>query len=1212
MRTTKLSASRWLLCAALLVFTAASLCSGQDINASMSGTVTDSAGAVIPNATLTLTNPKTALKVVLQADAAGQYNFTNLPPGTYQLSVTASGFKSTVETGLQLTINQQARINVQLAVGTTEQSVTVAAIASTVDYTTPTLSGSVAPETLEDFPLIISGAPRSSVTVADMMPGVSTGSSGNAYNTRIDGGIVTGDEAVVDGATAMEGFMNQSGMVSLETDFGMSPDITSEVTVLTANYPAQYGNTTSGELIIQTKSGGDRFHGAAYEYFRNTLFNAYQYGAPSGPGHPKPVDQENDFGANIGGPIDLPGIHGPNAFVKGFFYFNWEGYHVNGGTNSSTLSILSTADRAGNFGAAGSQLYYPDDTAKYTNGDAGTAIDYMGVMNQIDPKYEDPIAKAWIAALPTPTNNAELNNYFIPKAGQGSLTPEENVYFARADFTVGSADHLYYTTWFQVTGINSESDLPVALSTASPADPEWADIERLNWEHSFSGTMNNHATLGYLNRNEGYFALNGHATLPTVPGVANPSFLPAMAFGGGYSGLGSSNPPTSAGTKSTRGTWAFNDVFTKVKGTHTFAAGFEWHLAGTTINEGTNEGGTFTFNPETTGNAGCLASAPCPGDAAASFYLGAVANATTTFYNVRAEYPRQYGYAVHAGDSWRATPKLTLDYSLRWDYITPFKDKFDNLSFFDPNGANPGAVTTTGTELRGRLAFAGTKWGAASYGAPYPEVPFKKGFGPRVGFAYALTPKTVIRAGYGIYFGQAFYPGWGGGMNQQGFNRNVNLNQSPSGNFQVPALYLATGISAAQVGSTAEDISSGYDNGQSPYYRPLDGNRRPYSSQWNFTIQRELPSNIALTLSYVGTKGTHLPSSLSPLNVLNPFNPAISSLGGTALSTSYTDADGPATFAAAGVSAEPYVGWAGQMQACTPTLAQALVPYPQFCGVLSGDNENHANSIYNSFQAEAERRLNHGWYLLGSLTISKLYTNSSYSTQSASGDGGVGNFGDFSPYAESRTWALAPDNVPIIGQISAIYELPFGKSQRFLSSGGPLNVILGGWSVVPLFRYEYGTPMFFSSSNCPTNTLVPQFRESCVPGQLSGAVALLTGRNSFDPVKDPEYLNPNAFETNFSQFGYTGYGKAVSTIYGPNYRDLDASLAKNTRISEKVNFKLGANFFNAFNNHYFLSQGNGPGSAFVTDVAASGNAFGTWNGTVSTSRTIQFQGRIEF
>ena len=264
-----------------------------------------------------------------------------------------------------------------------------------------------------------------------------------------------------------------------------------------------------------------------------------------------------------------------------------------------------------------------------------------------------------------------------------------------------------------------------------------------------------------------------------------------------------------------------------------------------------------------------------------------------------------------------STPKLNLSYSLRWDYITPFVDKKNNLSFIDPNGGNPDAVTASGAELPGRLAFAGTKFGAASYGARYPEIPFKKGWGPRVGFAYSVNDKTVVRAGYGIYFGQAFYPGWGGGLAQDGFNKNLTLNEASVGNFKTPAIYLQTGISPSQVGPT-QNISSGFDNGQTPsLYRPQDGNRRPYSGQWNLTVERQLPSNTLLSLAYVGTKGTHLPSALSPINVLNPLDPGITAIGSD-LAINYNDPGGPAAFALHGVS-QPYVGWDSQMTGCAPT-----------------------------------------------------------------------------------------------------------------------------------------------------------------------------------------------------------------------------------------------------------------------------------------------------
>jgi hypothetical protein len=1197
---------RRLLLALLGVFLLAvtNLSYGQDTNASLSGTVSDPSGAAIPGAKMALTNEATGFTAKFVSDAAGEYSFPNLTPGKYDMTVSANGFKSIDQKGVELAVNQAARLDVHLALGSADQTVTVVGDASLINYDNQTLEGGVSPEALQDFPLVVSGAPRSSVAVATMMPGVTTAGSGNAFNARINGGLITGDEALVDGATTMEGYMNQSGMVALQTDFGMSPDITSEVKVLTANYDAQYGNTTSGQLIIQTKSGGEHFHGAAYEYLRNQLFNAFEYGAAANASGQfiKPQDEENDYGANIGGPIYLPKLHGNNSFLKAYFYFNWEGFKDLGGAAPATDTIPSTNDVAGNFSNWGTQLYYPNDPTKY-GALAGTAIPN----NIVSPALEDPISKAFMADLPTPTNGNEINNYLIPKSGQGSLTAGENVYFARADLNIGSKDHLYYTYWWQYTGVNTESDLPIALSTADPANPENAPIQRLNWEHTLNDVMTNHLTLGYLNRNEGYYALNGHANLPTVPGVASTNgYHPEIAFGSYFSQLGNSDPATGSGTVTTRGTYALNDVFTRVQGHHTLKGGFEWRLAGTSIHEGTNEGGTFSFNADTTGNTLCPSAAPCPGDPAASFYLGAVGGASVSYYNVHAEYPRQPGYAAHGGDSWRINPRLTLDYSLRWDYVAPFKEKFDNLSFFDPVGPNPGAISaTTGLPLPGRLAFAGNKWGAASYGAPYPEIPFKAAWAPRVGFAYTLNEKTVIRAGYGLYYGQAFYPGWNGGMSQDGFNKALTLSEAASTPNTVPAIYLSSGISAAQIGTT-ENISSSFDNGESPsMYRPLDGNKRPYSGQWNLTIERQLPHNFFTALSYVGTKGTHLPSELSPLNILNPNNPSIAALG-----THLEDVFTPNEATLDGVS-QPYVGWASQMTGCAPSVAQALVPYPMFCGVLQGENEEHATSQYKSFQAKVERHLTNGVYVLGSLTVQKLYTDAADTTQATNSAGTQSEFSPFNLFP--RAWAIAPDNVPVTLQVNVIYDLPFGANKQFLNSGGVSNVIFGGWQVTPLFRYEYGTPFFFSYGACPT-AAVGAFREGCVPGILPGQSVELHGRNGYNPKSGSPYLNAQAFENNFTSFGYTGLGKAVTTVYGPSYKDLDMSFTKNTKIAEKLNFKFSANFFNTFNNHYFVnSQGGnygGPSVAFVTDV--SNSAFGTWNGSTSSPRTIQFAGRLEF
>ena len=481
---------------------------GQDINATLSGTVTDPSGAVVPGAKLTLVNEGTGFQFSYVSDSAGEYSFGNLTPGKYDLTVTVTGFKEVSQKGIELLVAQRGHSDVHLTVGQTDQTVEVSADTSLINFETQTLEGGVSPETLQALPLVVSGAPRSSVAIATMMPGVTSAGGNNAFNARINGGIITGDEAIVDGVTTSEGFMNQSGMVALQTDFGMSPDITSEVHILTANYDAQYGNSTSGQLIIQTKGGSEQFHGGGYEYIRNDFFNAIQYGNTK-----RPPDKENDYGTYIGGPWYVPHFHGADSRFKGFFYFNWESFKDHGGAVSATDSIASMADRSGNFSGWGTQLYYPNDPVKY-GADAGTAIAYGGSRNQINPAYEDPIAKAWMAALPAPTNAQELHNYYVPVSGQGSLTSGENVYFARADLNVGNKDHLYYSFWWQYSALNLASDLPVALSNAGPANPENAPIQRFNWEHTLNDTMTNHFSFGYANRNEGYTQLDGASTLP--------------------------------------------------------------------------------------------------------------------------------------------------------------------------------------------------------------------------------------------------------------------------------------------------------------------------------------------------------------------------------------------------------------------------------------------------------------------------------------------------------------------------------------------------------------------------------------------------------------------------------------------------------------------------------------------------------------------------
>jgi len=1238
-RVVRLSLVLWLGLSELAISTHA-----QIGNASLGGTVADQSGGVLAGADLTLTSQATKSQAKVTSNERGEYTFRNLTPGTYDLMVSKAGFQNYVQTGIIITINASAHADVALKVGAVTETVTVSGENTLINYDNGTQQGGVDPQTVKDLPLVVEGKPRSSAALAVLLPGISTGSSNQAFQARINGGQESGDEALLDGATMQEGFMSQSGMVSIHQDFQMSPDMIQEVKVITSSYDAQYGSSTSGQITMVSKSGTSAYHGAAFEYARNAALNAAQWGK-SEASH----DNEHNFGANFGGPVRIPHLYEGTSKHRSFFYFNWESYHQAGGSNSPTLSIPSLLERQGDFSdwrdSSGNliPIYVPGTItpACQTALPAGVGPGSQFPGNTIPQNCISPIATAYMAELPTPTNSQPTNNYTLSKPVPDTLTSNSNVYMFRIDHNYGDKDHLYFFWWRQFTGFNTATALPTSIATESPTRPQNSPIARFNWEHTFSSTLTNHVTFGYLNRNEGYGSENLAfvGKLPQVPNAAGTKALPAFTFSSGFNQISNSNGPPNTNI-TVRPTWVFNDLVNKVYGHHTFTFGMEWRSVQGNIHQSNNESGTYGFDSSTTS----LSSAG--GSPVAGFLLGAVSSGSVDRRTVSAWYPRQTVWALHANDSWKITSKLTFNYGLRWDYYTPSREKYDHFSFIDLVGANPGA-----NNLPGRLAFAGKndacQAAGACYGAPYPEKPWHKGFAPRLGAAYAIDDKTVVRAGYGIFFAQAFYPGWGGGMSLDGFNLHQTFGTTPNGASVNPAFYLDDGVPAF---SPPPFISASYDNGLNPTqangngsaYRPVDANRRPYSQQWNLTIERQLPKQVALSVAYVGNKGTRLTSSLQPVNVLNPFSANIQALEANTTAIDPSCATGtPAPGANCGYTPElnvkftadgqtlfgvttPYDGWVAQMNAgvCAPTVAQALLPYPQFCSVLQGLNENHGNSIYHSFQLKAEKRYSNGLYMLVSYTNSKLISDASDNTQQLGGSWNATQ-GVISPYEKSRARSLSSDDVPQIISAAFVYDLPFGKGKRFLTNGFA-NAIVGGWQVSPIIHWNSGTPMWFRDSNSGC-LVVSQFRQNCLAGTVPGANPFLQDPNSYNPNKGP-LLNSAAFESPGAfqpagacpgctgAYGYTGAGPRISNLRGPNAKNVDISLTKNTRIGERANFQLRFGFFNAFNQHYFYNAANvnNQGSSFAFNNDISAPNFGAWNGGVSSPRTIQIGARLEF
>src|SRR5690348_11273141 len=263
-----------LLCCALFP----ALGKAQSYNATITGTVTDPTAAAIPNVQLTLTSLDTGTVSKATTGSDGLYSFPNLRPGRYELRASAKGFKEYVQTGILLAMNAIVRQDVGLQLGAAVQTVEVSGNISPLNTTDAQQKGSITPEVLKDLPIEVAGTVRSAANFAILMPGVTTGSGGNPFDARINGGPQSGGEAIRDGASLQEGLMSQSGMVSIQTDFPTSPDMVSELSVLTSNYEPQYGSSTSGQIILETKSGTNQYHGSLYEYHRNTALNARQFG----------------------------------------------------------------------------------------------------------------------------------------------------------------------------------------------------------------------------------------------------------------------------------------------------------------------------------------------------------------------------------------------------------------------------------------------------------------------------------------------------------------------------------------------------------------------------------------------------------------------------------------------------------------------------------------------------------------------------------------------------------------------------------------------------------------------------------------------------------------------------------------------------------------------------------------------------------------------
>src|SRR5205809_2032947 len=997
----------------------------QSFNATLTGSVTVPSGLPVPAVELTLSRVGTGVPVRVTSGSDGLFSFPNLQSGEYELRASITGFKEFVQRGIHVLSNQVARVQVKLELGAETQTIEVNENVSAINFDNAEVKGEISPQNIQQLPLIVGGITRSAVAFAKLLPGVTEGggSDGRQFNVRVNGGMTMGDEATLDGVSVADGALGQSGIALSITGHPWSAEAISEISLLTSNYQPQYGATTSSVTTGVTKSGANEFHGSLYEYHRNTALNARQFDIAR-----RPQDIEQDFGGTIGGPIKIPWLAWTDR-KKTYGFFNYEQFIRRGGVTAPTVSIPSLKERAGDFtdwrDAAGNliPIYDPATTRRDPNTGQFIRDQFMGcdgstpnVICPSDPRLQNSLARQWLRYLPTPTNDQPLNNYTLPVPITGNVNSDTILSDMRNCHHIGDKDRFFYTQHYYASEANvNESVLPKEISANGYRKPNTNNLWRASWSHTFNSHLLFNLNLGYNNI---YSVSNcvgkDPSVVPKISGVVNNNLPPSMGLQD-FESMGCNSE-----FSQTRPAYIANALLSWVRGRHTFRFGGEYRNQQVNTTEYGNESGSFSFNRLNTGLPGVNS-----GNSVASFLLGAVSSGSLDIRTQGSQYARQPYTAVYFGDTWKATTKLSIDYGLRWDLSSPITEKHDVLSFFDPVGTNPGAGNRAG-----RLAFAGDKWGAASLGRRTPESTFYKAFAPRLGFAYTVAPKTVVRAGYGIFFQQLYYTGWTGGVGGglDGFNANPVFSSTDGG--ITPAFLLQNGF--PQNYQRPPFIDAGFRNGQSiGLYRGFEHGRPPYAQQWNLTIERELSKDLYVTAGYVANKGTRLISAVAAVNAISPQFLSLGSKLNHQFTAGQTTLDGVSV---------PYAGWVSQMTACPPSVAQALLPYPQFCNSFISDNENAGSSTFHSFQLKAEKRYSNGLWILGSYTLSKLLANTDDVMRIDGGSSGV-----FSPFQRERFKSLSSGDVPPSVRATALYQLPFGKGQRFMGSSAIADKLLGGW-----------------------------------------------------------------------------------------------------------------------------------------------------------------------
>lgn len=1156
----------------------------QSDRGTITGTVADASGSLIPNADVRAANPETGLELKVKTTETGNFTIPSVSAGTYNLVVEAPGFRRMEQTGVRVQVAQTVRLDITMQVGSTSESVTVSADAPLLNTENAAQATTVNREQLNELPLnfaIGAGAVRNPLSFVQLAPGASI----SGWNTIRVNGAPSGTFKII-----FEGQDSSSGLDARVSDESQpSVEALEEFTLQTSNFSAEFGQAGGGLFNFTARSGTNQFHGTVYDYFAHEKLYAGRPFTDNGAGGlVRPQVRRHDLGANIGGPVVIPKLY--DGRNKTFFFFNYEMFRDENINFLGFGTVPTEAMRRGDFSAVLTgrrigtdpfgnavleNVIYDPRTARQVN---GLTVRDPFPNNIIPQSLLDPVALKIQSLIPAPTNGNLVNNY----ERRSPYRKIQDIPSVKIDHNLtDNAKLSVYYSMMRTNKDNGQDGLPDPISARRDQIIR-SHTARINYDHTLTPTLIFHGGVGYQryynpdSSPDSILAFDPVAELGLKGGfgIGFPRFT---GLGAAAGGMGLDFGPTNRTTYIQDKPNAVGNM-TWVRGNHSVKFGGEWKFENFTNRSTGNVSGTYNFAAAQTGLPALQGIALQGGNVGfpyASFLMGATSTASVA--NPADPQYRRKAYAAFVQDTWKVTRRLTLDYGVRYDYQPPMYELHDRMARWSPTVRNPSAGGLLGgTEYAG----SGDKRCNCTFGEAYPWA-----FGPRLGVAYQLNNKTVVRAGFGISYGQIANFQYIGGGNSLGMGFNSLSFSNPT--FGDPALYLRNGLQY----NTADLLGASYDPGirpqanqtnSPPAFVDPDAGRPSRLLSWNIAVQRELTKDLALEAAYVGNRGAWFRSD--GLNQFNGISDARLASFGLSLNNPADVTLLNQTITSAAVTArgftKPYAAFPN-----TATLAQALRPYPQF-GDLTTLWAPLGNSWYDSLQLKLTKRYSYG------LDFTMAYTFSKTLATVEAHDGTIVPLNDV--YNRPNQKTLSSSDQPHVFVTGFNYKTPALGSNKMLKS------VMGGWTLGGILRYSSGFPIRVPTAQSTINSLV--FRGGTNANRVPGQPLFLKDPNCrcFDPNKE-FILNPAAWSNPVN-----GQWGTAAAYYG-DYRtarrpDEQLSLGRIFRITEKANFSIRAEFFNVFNRTY-LNNPDSTNAQATQQVSATGQTIAGF-GRINTGSTF--------